>query len=134
MAHAAVAALGEAVDCRGPRPAHTGHAVTCRLASDRTQVDITDCMFEYTVTLYKEAQAAHAAENKAPQTDGMVMIYNLLACFWIVIKCVGVRSRSPNRALLCQAAGAGDPDRLCAHELSILEVLRWRVPCVLQGA
>lgn len=102
-----------------------GPALICFLLV--AQVELPPQPIACTLRLFGEVEA------RRPSADSVTRMYDLLACFWIVMKLDSVRGRLPSSKLVCEATHAC-PRLLCRQELSVLVLLDWRVTSILRAS
>ncbi|GAB4812999.1 hypothetical protein N2152v2_000045 [Parachlorella kessleri] len=67
----------------------------------------------------------------ADLSNEVLLVHDLIACFWIAMKACSIRTQVPNRTLVSKATGA-QPELLGERELAALILLDWDVNTMLR--
>ena len=98
---------------------------------------MSDHLIESGLCLFKHLrclQVSAASEGRFPAeylSSEVLLLHDLIACWWIALKHCSVRTAVPNRTLMSRATNA-DPAMLADRELAALVGMDWEVNAVLR--
>lgn len=89
------------------------------------------CLFKH----LRRLQIFAASEGRFPAdylASEVLLLHDLIACWWIALKHCSVRTAVPNRTLMSRATNS-DPEMLADREIAALVGMDWDVNAVLRS-